>query len=234
VGPTNQEVILRRLGALCASALAVAIMAAPAIAHQGNPNYRSNIRSVTPPVRGLSLTVLNFDDRLQVINRTGRTVVVPGYTGEPYARLLGDGTVEVNRNSPAYYVNQDRLGNTSVPSSATKTARPRWEVLDRTGRFDWHDHRIHWMGTKRPNQIKDASKRTKIFDWSVPVVVGKQKVQVAGTLFWQPEESHVPIGLLIGGGIAVLAALAAAITVQRRRLRGEGGSGEEEGAAEAW
>jgi hypothetical protein len=218
---------MRRLGALLALALAVAFTAAPALAHEGNPNYRSDIRSVSPAVRGLELSVLNFDDRLELVNRTGRTIVVPGYKGEPYARLLADGTVEVNHNSPAYYLNQDRLGESKLQRRASETAPPAWEVLDRTGRFEWHDHRIHWMGKRRPRQIKDDSKRTRVFDWTVPLTVGGQPVRVAGTLFWEPEDSHVPAGAIVALIVAAIGGLGAVLFARRRRR-------EPREAGEAW
>ena len=113
----------RLRAALAASAL-IALMAAPAAsAHQGNVNYRSVIRTVSPDVSGLRLDVLNRDDRLELQNTTGRTIVVDGYEGEPYARLKADGTVEVNRRSPAFYLNDERFAGVKVPASADAEGR---------------------------------------------------------------------------------------------------------------
>ena len=131
------------------SALFALALAPAALAHQGDANYRSVIDRVTPKVAGLRLQVLNLDDRLELQNSTGKTVTVQGYQGEPYARLLGDGTVEVNRNSPAFYLNNDRTSTGKVPANAKPGATPSWEVVDRAGRFQWHDHRIHWMSSIR-------------------------------------------------------------------------------------
>ncbi len=231
--------MLRFRAVVVGAALLALLAAAPAFAHQGNPNYRSVIHGVTPAQPGLKLQVLNFDDRLQLDNRTGKTVLVRGYQNEPYLRLLGDGTVQVNRNSPAYYLNNDRTSTGKVPASAKPGATPSWQIVDRAGSYQWHDHRIHWMSTIPPKQVTDKSKRTKVFDWKVPVQVGAQRASVNGTLFWQPKP---------GGGIppAALAALVAlallglgAVLVVRRR-RGELGDPESEPRepreprAEAW
>ena len=142
----------RRAGAL---ALAVAaLLAPPALAHEGNPNYRSTVRAVDPASEGLSVQVLNFDDRLELRNDSGRMVTIMGYGGEPYARLLADGTVQVNRRSPASYLNEDRFADAEVPQSADSDAAPVWRTLDGSGRFDWHDHRAHWMGKNLPPQVE--------------------------------------------------------------------------------
>ena len=98
-----------------------------------NYNYRSNITSITPNVPGLSLEVLEFADRLVLRNHTGKTVTVYGYQGEPYARVLADGAVQVNTRSPAYYLNQNFYANVNVPSSASPTRDAHWTVVDRTG-----------------------------------------------------------------------------------------------------
>ena len=82
-----------------------------------NYNYRSNITRVTPNVPGLSLQVLEFADRLLLTNHTGKTVTIYGYQGEPYARVLANGTAEQNTRSPATYLNTSFYGNVTVPAS---------------------------------------------------------------------------------------------------------------------
>ena len=199
-----------------------------------NYEYRSNITSVTPDVRGLNLEVLEFADRLILTNHTGKTVTVYGYEGEPYARVLADGTVEVNIDAPAYYLNQSFYAQVSVPASASSSAPPRWVVADRTGQFEWHDHRIHWMSPIPPARVRDKSRRTLIFDWQVPIQVGAQKGEVNGQLFWTPESSHAPTVVIVLGVAIVLLGLLFVLYVRRRRARagstgGSAGSGRGEG-----
>ena len=199
-----------------------------------NYNYRSNITHIVPNVPGLSLEVLEFADRLVLRNHTGQAVTVYGYQGEPYARVLADGTVQVNTRSPAYYLNQNFYGNVNVPSSASPTATPAWTVVDRTGELEWHDHRIHWMSPVLPPQVKDRGKRTKIFDWQVPIQVGAKPGVVAGQLFWVPEEgTKTPVGAVVALVVIVLAGLALVLVVRRRR-RGDGPPGSDTAAGEAW
>jgi hypothetical protein len=209
---------------------AVALLAtAPAEAHKGSPNYRSTVRFVDPPVRGLKVRVLNYDDRLELRNGTGRAVEVRGYAGEPYARLLSDGTVEVNKRSPSYYLNVDRFGDGQVPADARNSATPRWEVIDKTGRFEWHDHRIHYMSKSLPNQVTDRKKRTKIFDWTIPVVVGGEPVRLRGDLYWVPTAAGgVPRGALVALAAIVIAAICFVEVVRRRRRREHPGSRKRE------
>jgi hypothetical protein len=219
---------LRRALAL---GVATALFAAPAAsAHQGNPNYRSIVDAVTPAVRGLKLQVLNYDDRFELTNRSGQTITVQGYNGEPYARVLANGTVEFNQRSPAYYLNDDRYADVKVPASADPKAAPQWKVTDRTGIVQWHDHRMHWMSKSMPSQVKDKSKRTKIFDYSIPLEVGTTPGAIKGTLVWQPEKSSAPVGMFAALGVLVLLAVAV-VAVVRRRRRGEAPVKE---AAEAW
>src|SRR4051812_19329039 len=211
--------MLRLRAVVVGGTLLALLAAAPAFAHQGNPNYRSVIHGVTPAEPGLKLQVLNFDDRLQLDNRTGKAVVVRGYQNEPYLRLLGDGTVEVNRNSPAFYLNNDRTSTGKVPANAKAGATPSWQVVDRAGRFQWHDHRIHWMSAIPPKQVTDKSKRTKVFDWKVPVQVGSTKGSVDGTLFWAGAVggSGAPVGAIAGLGAIALLGLGGVVVVRHRR-----------------
>ena len=141
-----------------AAAAAIVLAGAPlALAHQGNPNMRSAVTAITPQTDGITVTVLNNDDRLELHNTSGEDVVIEGYSGEPYARVLGDGTVAVNTNSEAYYLNDDRYGDVKVPKGLG--SEPRWKRLSGTGRFEWHDHRMHWMSRSKPPQVKTRTRR---------------------------------------------------------------------------
>jgi hypothetical protein len=223
---------MSRLRLVVALSALFALTCAPtALAHQGNPNYRSVIDRVTPNVPGIRLQVLNLDDRLELQNTSGKTVLVKGYQGEPYARILGDGTVEVNHNSPAFYLNNDRTSTGKVPANATPAANPDWQIVDRAGRFEWHDHRIHWMSTITPKQVTDKSKRTKVFDWTVPVQVGSTNASVDGTLFWAGTGGGgAPVGAYGGLAAIALVGLGAVLVVRRRRAPAAAGAAE----VEAW
>jgi hypothetical protein len=197
----------------------VALAAGTAAAHGGNSKFRSQFESITPPVPGITIDVLNYDDRLLMINRTGKTVAITGYEREPYARLRANGTVEVNRRSPTHYLNEERYGGTPVPISADPKAPPQWQTVTRTGRFEWHDHRIHWMSKDTvPPQVKDKDKRTKVFDWRVPIRVGSQPAQLTGALFWQPATaSGVPTPAIVALVVLALATLVLFVVTRRRR-----------------
>jgi hypothetical protein len=200
-----------------------------------SPNYRSTITSISPSTPGLHLQVLQFSDRLLLRNGTGRTVSIAGYEGEPYARVQANGTVEVNTHSPAYYLNQSFYGDVTVPPFASATAAPHWQLVDRTGQFEWHDHRIHWMSPVPPAKVKDKGKRTLIFDWHVPIAVGASKGTVAGQLYWTPNASSAPVAAIVVGAVIVVLGLLLVLVVRRRRAgpRAPGDGTPSEAAASA-
>ena len=212
-----------------AAVAALLLAGAPlALAHEGDPNMRSEVTAVTPETDGVTVSVLNYDDRLELHNTSGKPVVVEGYKGEPYARVLGDGTVEVNTNSEAYYLNDDRFGDVKVPSGLAKT--PRWKELGRSGRFEWHDHRMHWMSQSKPPQVEDEDARAHIFDWKVPITVGGAPGQIRGTLDWVPlPGGGLPTGLIWISAAVLIALCIGVFLLRRRRDAGEGSE-----PAEAW
>ncbi|HEX5146653.1 MAG TPA: hypothetical protein VFV85_06495 [Conexibacter sp.] len=217
------------------AAVLSAAVAASADAHQGNPNFRSEIRAVSPQVPGLQVRVLGFDEDFELTNRTGRTVVVYGYAKEPYVRLLPDGTVQTNQRSPAVYLNEDRYATTPVPPSAKPSDPPQWRTVDKTSRYVWHDHRMHWMSRTTPPAVKDKDKRTKIFDYAVPLSVGAQRGQIAGTLMWVGPTSHgFPVAAIVSLVVVLLLAVALVLLVRRRRADAQPAGAERPPDREAW
>jgi LPXTG-motif cell wall-anchored protein len=201
--------------------LILVIFPVAASAHQGNPNFRSEITSVQPaPLgEGLQIEVVNFDDHVRLANRSGKTVLIKGYQGEPYARILADGSVEVNLNSPAYYLNDDRFGEVKVPPRANAKARPDWKQIADDSEFSWHDHRSHYMSPTVPPQVKDESKETKIFDYTIPIEVGGEPAKINGTLTWVGNGSSAPVIPFVILGLAIIAAIG--FWIVRRRRHGD-------------
>lgn len=223
---------MKRLAGILALII-VAVVPTSANAHQGNSNYRSEINSVRPAAaaEGLEVTVVNFDDHVRMENDTGKDVVILGYDGEPLARILADGTVEENLNSPSFYLNQDRFADVDLPARADENASPEWEEVGQNGTYEWHDHRSHYMSEGLPPQVKDESEKTKVFDYRIPIEVGGEPAVVSGTLTWVGDDSRVPVIPFVILGLAVIAAIG--FWIVRRRRQDEDGSGEEE-PGEAW
>jgi hypothetical protein len=216
------------------AAVALGALAAPAAAHQGNPDYESLVTR-TPDVPGLRVQVVNGDDSLQVVNRGPRELVVVGYEDEPYVRMKPGGVVEVNQNATATYLNAERYSGADVPAGVDPKAPPRWKVVARNGRYEFHDHRIHWMNERDPPEIADEAKRQEVFDWKVPVRVGATTTSIDGTLFWRGRQDEAPAGAYVAGGGLLVAGVVLVVVVRRRR-RSVGGAqpGPAAPREEAW
>jgi hypothetical protein len=208
-----------------AAALLTLTLAAVAAAHEGNQKYSSVVTAVTPATSGLQAQVLDYDDRLQLTNHSGKTVVIAGYAGAPYARVLADGTVQVNQKSAGVTLNEDAGQELPVTAVKDKPGPPVWRTLDRTGVIEWHDHRIHYRAGPVAPQVPDRSKRTKVDDWRVPVLVGGQPGAIAGTLMWvgSGSSSSFPVAAVVSLAVLVLLAIGAVVLVQRRRRTGADG-----------
>lgn len=212
--------------------LAAALSPATGHAHQGNPDYRSVINELQPPVEGIELEVIDYDADIRLTAPPETRIDIPGYDGEPYARILPDGTVQVNQRSRAAYLNTERYGNASVPDTVDAEAPPEWETVRNDGIFQWHDHRSHWMSPEPPERLQGVNERTKVFDYEIPIEVDGEPVMIAGTLFWVGSESGSKLPFIIAGIVIILGGVAAVLVARRRREAGDPGDetpGEDSG-----
>jgi hypothetical protein len=222
---------VRRLLVVAASiALALAAAAPAALAHGGNSNFRSVIDRVTPEVEGVEVNVRNYDAEFELVVRDGNRVLLYGYEDEPYARVLADGTVQVNQRSPAAYLNEDRYAASRVPAAADASAPPRWKTVDGSGTFVFHDHRMHYMATGTPPRVKDEAVKTKVFDYRVPIRIDGEAGAITGTLWWVGPEDTSKLPFAIAGIAVVLLGGLAVVLVRRRR----GGEAPADTGKEAW
>ena len=193
--------------------LAALVLSPAAAAHGGGgTNYRSEVTAVTP-ADGLIVLVLDNDDRLRLTAERETTVL--GYEREPYLRFTSAGVFR-NARSPATYLNEERFGGVELPAEADPKAKPRWVKVADGRTYEWHDHRIHWMSTIPPRQVRDApDARHHVFDWRVPISVEGQPGAIAGTLDYEPSSSRFRPVLIVP--LAALALGAFGLWWARRR-----------------
>jgi hypothetical protein len=223
---------VRRL-ALILAAVAGAVTApvAPASAHGGDvPDataYRTRVTGVTGAPAGLTVRAVEAGARLELVNDTGRTIEVLGYSGEPYLAVRPDGTYQ-NVSSPAAYLDRTLAGDTPVPATADPTAPPAWRRLSTGTTVRWHDRRTHWLEPGLPPQARaDPARTHRLRDWAVPLRDGVRTFEVRGTLDWVPPPkawlwwagaallavAGTAAGLRPGRPIAAVALLAGTITM---------------------
>ena len=206
----------RRLARLlAATGLLLIGLASPAAADPAGPtHYDSGLSSVEPADAPIDVRILGGDAFLVLSVPAGVEAEVPGYEGEPYIRFEADGTVLVNERSPARWLNDARYGelDMNLPTIADADAEPVFTEVASGGTYAWHDHRIHFMSPSLPAQVDpSAGTPQPVMDWSVPVQVDGEAVEITGQLVWLPGPSALVTTLLV----ALAVALAAAVVVRR-------------------
>ncbi|MGH9227285.1 MAG: hypothetical protein ACRD07_00920 [Acidimicrobiales bacterium] len=198
----------RPIGATAAVVATVALVALvrarPAAADPPVPtDYRSTVDAIEPVADGVRAEVVGGDAFLELTVGRGRQVVVTGYQGEPYLRFRPDGTVQRNRRSPATYVNDSRDATAEVPDSADPDADPDWETVADGGAYNWHDHRIHWMGSERPDGAQPGEWTRP---WAVDIEVDGTPTRITGTLALVDGVNPLPwvaLGLAAAAGVVI-------------------------------
>jgi hypothetical protein len=203
-----------------AAILLVAVAATPADAHllgtnAAPTNYRTQILAVSPPVPGLQVRVAEIGGTLELVNRTGRQVIVLGARFEPYLRVEAGGGVDENRRSPTWLTSRPPGSPAPRPGRVDPAAPPDWHRIGGGLRVVWHDHRSHWTGPDPP-QVRQAPQRRQVVipGWQVPLRVGGQTAVVTGEVVWVPGSSPWP---WVGSAAALAAAVAGAAWRPRRR-----------------
>jgi hypothetical protein len=219
-----------RLARILALALGlVVVTAAPAAADAAGPSdFRSEVTGIVPAVEGVEAEIRGGDSFLELTVDDGLTVIVEGYTGEPYLRFQPDGTVERNRLSPATYLNDDRKGQVDIPPDVTAAgpdAEPEWERIADGGTYAWHDHRVHWMADSSPPVDRGEQVEGEYDPWRVPIIVDGAPAEVQGILVYEESVSALPyvgLAVVVGGllafygrrpGLRVAAALLAGVSL---------------------
>jgi hypothetical protein len=162
----------------------------PAYAHGADApvasDYRTEVSGITPKSDGLTVRVIEAGARLELTNRTGRTIEVLGYDSEPYLEVRPDGVFE-NIHSPATYLNTTLAGDTEPPATADPSLPPQWRRVSTEPVARWHDQRTLWTSADPPPEVTaDRSRTHRVRDWSVPLRDEVTPLAITGTLDWVP------------------------------------------------
>ncbi|HEY3183354.1 MAG TPA: hypothetical protein VGJ77_10995 [Gaiellaceae bacterium] len=197
-------------------ALLVALVGAPAALAHGSGSKQGWVSSVERIVNAGGIQAeASGDGHFKFTAPAGKTVIVDGYSNEPYLRFAG-GKVYENELAPTAYVNRDE----PVPPRADAKAAPRWNEAATGRTYTWHDHRTHWMGTNEPAAVqRDPHKAHHIFDWRVSGTVDAKRFAIIGSLDWAPTKSGLGWQWLLVPvlGAALLYGLFVSFVAARRR-----------------
>ncbi|HEY7019301.1 MAG TPA: hypothetical protein VH297_12605 [Gaiellaceae bacterium] len=126
-------------------------------------DYEATVAPLAAPLAGaVAVRVYRVDRALGVEALPGHTVVVLGYTGEPFLRLDRHGA-SVNAASLT-------AAGTGL-AEAVRSKTPRWRPYADEPSIVWHDARLHGL----PPGVDQGR-------WAVPVLVDGRRTSIGGTL----------------------------------------------------
>lgn len=175
--------MIRRAAALVAVVLAVAgAVAAPgALAHEEVPGVKAVIDAIEPPLpAGVTVqTVISVTDQLIVENTTSTDLFVLGEAGEPFLRIGPQGTF-ANVKSPTWYLSNDPTGAAIPPASADAAAAPLFARVSKDPTWGWFDHRLHRTVLASAPAVASPDRPVRLEDWTVPMRYGELAVSIKG------------------------------------------------------
>lgn len=198
----------------------ILLLAGPAPAFADDfATYATVVTGVEPAVPGVTVTALRNGEAMTVSDTGPTPITIYGYQHEPYVRIGRDGVWE-NTLSPAVYLNKEQtLGE--IPKDANADAAPVWKRISSAHRFQWHDHRIHWMGATDPPAVEQAPGSPHLIaTWKVPFSLGtatQPTGDIVGTLTYHPSShlgTYLTWGAIVG---ALLIVVALQLFLGRRR-----------------
>jgi hypothetical protein len=149
----------------------------------------ARVATPLPPSAGLTLSVVPGGSTPALFATwSGRqTATILGQAGEPFVRFSAVG-VEVNLASPTWAFSARIQGQPSE-GVVDPVAPPRWKLVDTAPRLSWLEPRAQYGPGAPPTDVQDRSRATDLVSWTIPVVVGSQRLAVRGVTRWVPNDA---------------------------------------------
>ncbi|PZS11099.1 MAG: hypothetical protein DLM64_07320 [Solirubrobacterales bacterium] len=164
----------------------IALAAGPPVAQADgptNPVATSYLAKVTQVPAGLEPKIIDGDLRIWLQVVPSKTVVVLDYRGAPFVRFSRSG-VELNHNSPMYYLNQSPAE--IPPTSLGPSTAPRWSRVSSGHAYRWDDGRLNSLSKTALAPGTEYAGR-----WTIPVLVNGRRTAIAGDLLHAENPSIV-------------------------------------------
>jgi hypothetical protein len=184
--------------------------------------YLSSVTAIEPATPGLEVVVHGSGDSVTMTNRTGKQVIVVGYSGEDFLRFSSSG-VDKNVNSLTAALEQTQ-GKGPLPKKfdAASKLPTKWQRVSNTNSLAWSDFRTRWGANQRPPIVsKQPHSRHQVFVWAIQLKVGKQATLVRGDVTWigTPAPARTNLVAKVGVAALILALIGAGLAIGLRRRR---------------
>lgn len=196
--------------ARCAAIVACSALCFPAAAaaHVGRtvPVATDFVARIGSVPHGIEARVIDGDQSLWLRVALPQTVLVLGFSGEPYLRFTPTG-VQANERSPTWFLNRARPG-TIVPHPSPHTV-PLWKTVAHGRAYRWHEDRLHALAVaaRTPGSQYAGT-------WTLPLRIDGRPAQIRGGL-WHVDP---PSLLWFWPAVVLLACLPAFLRLRRDRL----------------
>ena len=151
-----------------AAAAAMLLAGAPRARPPGQPQLRSAVNAITPPTDGLTVDVLNLDDRLLLHNTSGKDVVIEGYRASRTRACRPTAPSRSTRTRRPTTSTTTASPTSKVPTGAGQ-GRPRGRSSTAPGASSGTTTGCTGWRSRRRRRSTTRTRRTKIFDWKVPI-----------------------------------------------------------------
>lgn len=192
-------------------------------------NIASKLTGPATPAPGVQAQFLPGRLPGILLSNAGRSpVTVIGKDGRPFARI-GPTGVEVNLRSQTYVEDQAAKGERAVAPTIAGPA-VQWRRISSQTQYAWLDTRTRYARQEPPAAVVNGTSKRLLGRWSIPLeLAGSRRVELRGTTTWVPLPEiadRAPRDLggsnwlkLVGGALALLAALAGAVMLRLRATR---------------